>query len=1184
MSKTLVLYILFLLFTSDEGVDGSYVRIVPSFLFFKQMYIILWKNVYIKRLLRHYTSTLLEIAFIVALLSGIQEDSVTREPLIRHPDTIYKPMRTDKYWNTQRDLANIRKVYFYPARNRYLSRLTREAFLKLGVTRVIGLDTPQQLELIRAPPVSEKARRLPRHVLLRYSGVAHNDTDTEPVNLRILFMAGNMPFDVQVNYRQRLISQPEGPVNEARFPEMHTLLPVMGALQQRHLELQAERLHEPPPEEVRLRRFPFPGYIEHRDQKNYALVLTRFCIGMLIPFTVLVARLTDEKATGMRELLRVMGLSDWVYWASHYLSAFFTHSIIVSLMLLFTCVKRNEEGRAFIQFSDPTLLFVILNFFCSQCVMHGFALSMFFANPHSAMAGAMLYWTFSNVMPFLLLEHAGGQGYYYIARRDKLLTAIFPGMSLHWSFRVLERFEKFVDHGANWGNFYSITETPDNVTLAEIVFVGFTFDCCLATFIWYFDNVFCLGPGIHKPFYYPLKLSYWLPRMTFVVPLPTSRGGDEALNFEAEPTYQSVSVEVVSASKDYDGVVAVDDVCLRIYSNQITVLLGHNGAGKTTLLNMITGFVDCTSGSALVGAYDVRICTRDARQSMGYCPQCNILYDDLTVEEHLVFFAVIKGIPLNRVTLEVVTLLNDANLMDHRSVLAVNLAPGLQRRLCTAIAMVATPRVVVLDEPTTNMDQDGCRDIWELLLKLRRTTAVIMTTQQLYEADVLGDRVAVMANGRIRCCGSPTFLKQRFSTGYRMNITKMPRKCQVPTITAMLRKYSPKAHVQSDSDNEVVFVIGQMVATKIIIEMFRDLEARTEELGIESVGLSMTSLEDVLIRVGEEYHVHRSQRGKEREADAAGAVETQPHHLKLMAETKASPASLWARARALFVKRTIHAWREKRMPLFSWMLPPFLLTVLFLLETWGLHGSTRDVGHTGDTLKYSFPGFEQADIEEEFRETYLDPMFKSATQFYVERLPVTTNINYYLLDMASDKMFKYVFNTHFGYQMTKATGTVLWYNGQIQHTALLAMTAFNRARLRNITKSVNAKLTFAVVSAPRRTSSSPKHESELILSQNTYREVLPKVLRSIFLPLVSSLMCSNFVLFPIAERALLVKHLQLLTGLSIMLYWILNFIFDFLFYIVTALCVLPPLWLFQAGTLSVTDISEWPAHLRSKVL
>ncbi|XP_049513423.1 phospholipid-transporting ATPase ABCA3-like [Dermacentor silvarum] len=132
----------------------------------------------------------------------------------------------------------------------------------------------------------------------------------------------------------------------------------------------------------------------------------------------------------------------------------------------------------------------------------------------------------------------------------------------------------------------------------------------------------------------------------------------EVQNFEPEPGHLLPAIELVGASKDYDGVVAVHDVNMRIYDTQITVLLGHNGAGKTTLLNMITGFLDCTSGLILIGNYDIKNCTRDARESIGYCAQHNILIEDLTVEEHLVFFAILKGIPLKSVRYEVVTLLH----------------------------------------------------------------------------------------------------------------------------------------------------------------------------------------------------------------------------------------------------------------------------------------------------------------------------------------------------------------------------------------------------------------------------------------------------------------------------------------------------------------------------------------------
>ncbi|XP_077512884.1 retinal-specific phospholipid-transporting ATPase ABCA4-like [Amblyomma americanum] len=131
---------------------------------------------------------------------------------------------------------------------------------------------------------------------------------------------------------------------------------------------------------------------------------------------------------------------------------------------------------------------------------------------------------------------------------------------------------------------------------------------------------------------------------------------------------------------------------MRIFENQITVLLGHNGAGKTTLLNMVTGFTGASEGTVVLGGYDIMKCTKGARESIGFCAQHNILFDDLTVEEHLLFFAVVKGTPYNAVRLEVVTMLHDVGLMPFRSELAINLSLGQQRRLCTALAIISKPK------------------------------------------------------------------------------------------------------------------------------------------------------------------------------------------------------------------------------------------------------------------------------------------------------------------------------------------------------------------------------------------------------------------------------------------------------------------------------------------------------------
>ncbi|XP_077564416.1 phospholipid-transporting ATPase ABCA3-like [Haemaphysalis longicornis] len=595
-----------------------------SFLWFRQLHVLLWKNIYVKRMRRHYLTTLLEIVLIVALLLGIQDDAVVREPLVRHGSTIYSPASPADLWSALPDMANITRVYFAPSTS-YLSWLTRTAFFELGVIEVVELNNQKELATVAMQLANET---LPaRAIALHYSFPANDDPE-RPASLHVSFYASRLPFDIQCRYAQRLISQPEGPTVEEFFPEVNTLLPAVAWLQQRHLQFHAQRCNctlEP----IRLRRFPYPPHIEHKDTKNYAFVLTRFCIGVLVPFAVTVARLTEERASGMKEMLRVVGVSDWVYWLSHYLSGFFMHVIIVTLMMLFASVKRNPEGRAFIQFSDPSLLFVILMCFCSSCQLHAILLSTLFASPHSAVAGAMLYWTITCVLPFLTLEHANGQGYHYIERKYKIWSSIFPGINLHWSFRVLERFEKFVDRGANWANFMDHAGTPDNVTLAEIVFVGILADSVIVLLLWYLDNVLPNGPGIPKPLLYPFK---------------------------------------------------------------ITVLLGHNGAGKTTLLSLITGFLNCSSGVVAIGGYDVKTSTRDARYSIGYCPQTNILFDDLTVEEHVMFFGIVKGIPMNIVRTEVVTLLHDVGLSSLRSVLPVDLSLGQQRRLSTALAIIGTPK------------------------------------------------------------------------------------------------------------------------------------------------------------------------------------------------------------------------------------------------------------------------------------------------------------------------------------------------------------------------------------------------------------------------------------------------------------------------------------------------------------
>ena len=155
---------------------------------------------------------------------------------------------------------------------------------------------------------------------------------------------------------------------------------------------------------------------------------------------------------------------------------------------------------------------------------------------------------------------------------------------------------------------------------------------------------------------------------------------------------------------------AVSNLSLNIYEGQITVLLGHNGAGKSTTISMITGICEPNAGSILINGIDIVQETQKARSVLGYCPQHNLLFDDLTVMEHLEFFSKLKQ---NYNRQEIVDMLQMLNLYDKRNALSKTLSGGMKRKLSVAIAFIGGSKIVILDEPSKRTS--GCSQ--QLLLK-----------------------------------------------------------------------------------------------------------------------------------------------------------------------------------------------------------------------------------------------------------------------------------------------------------------------------------------------------------------------------------------------------------------------------------------------------------------------------------
>uniref|UniRef100_F7DQZ0 ATP binding cassette subfamily A member 4 n=1 Tax=Ornithorhynchus anatinus TaxID=9258 RepID=F7DQZ0_ORNAN len=225
---------------------------------------------------------------------------------------------------------------------------------------------------------------------------------------------------------------------------------------------------------------------------------------------------------------------------------------------------------------------------------------------------------------------------------------------------------------------------------------------------------------------------------------------------------------------------ALDRLNITFYENQITAFLGHNGAGKTTTMSILTGLFPPTSGKVLIGGKDIETDLDSIRQSLGWCPQHNILFHHLTVAEHILFYAQLKGKSWDEALLETEAMLEDTGLHHKRNEEARNLSGGMQRKLSVAMAFVGEAKVVVLDEPTSGVDPYSRRSIWDLLLKYRPGRTLIMSTHHMDEADMLGDQIAIISQGKLYCSGTPLFLKNCFGSGFYLTLVRKMKTVPVP--------------------------------------------------------------------------------------------------------------------------------------------------------------------------------------------------------------------------------------------------------------------------------------------------------------------------------------------------------------------------------------------------------------------
>jgi ABC-type multidrug transport system ATPase subunit len=300
---------------------------------------------------------------------------------------------------------------------------------------------------------------------------------------------------------------------------------------------------------------------------------------------------------------------------------------------------------------------------------------------------------------------------------------------------------------------------------------------------------------------------------------------------------------------------AVKEVNLILDKNSLFCLLGHNGAGKSTTISMMTGLLGPTAGDARVLGYSITTGMHQIKKRMGVCPQHDVLFKDLTAAEHLELFASFKNVPSDRIEAEVRERLQDVDLLRFADTSAGLFSGGMKRRLSVAIALIGNPAIVYLDEPTTGMDHVAARQVWDLIEKVKYDRVTVLTTHSMEEADVLGDRIGIMKEGKLICLGTSIRLKNKFGTGYRVSVfvdglaPAEDRKARMKAINVFFKEHIAEVAVDALEASVIRFKVPR-AATHALTEFLGVLEKNVENLGITDIQTSLTTLEQVFMAVG----------------------------------------------------------------------------------------------------------------------------------------------------------------------------------------------------------------------------------------------------------------------------------------------------------------------------------------------
>jgi ATP-binding cassette, subfamily A (ABC1), member 3 len=588
-----------------------------------------------------------------------------------------------------------------------------------------------------------------------------------------------------------------------------------------------------------------------------------------------------EKHAKLLESMRMMGMKEVAYWFSYFISdgviiGFFM-SLMIAIMSIGPAFRYDNVGEVFGFF---------WLFYIASVPFASFVVSLFDTpqNASQACLGVLL----ALYVVYLALGLSIGK---FSSHGMQTTLCFFPPIALQLAC------------GAYKLSYVGISVS----TICLILFADIFIYSFLA---WYITQVRPSEFGVAKPFWFIFDYNYWFGNTDknsldeISSPIYDAGKDNEVEDIPIETVNEAQlgkpKVCIGGLRKTFGQYQAVKGIKFDMYENQIFALLGHNGAGKTTTINMLTGLMpaDSNSGDTTIYGSSIFSSMDDCRKTMGVCPQHDVLFPLLTVEEHILFFSQLKGYNYQDAKEDVKVYTDSFNLKERLDHLGHELSGGQRRKLSVSIAVCGGSKFVVLDEPTAGMDPVARRELWDLMKELRKSHTILLTTHYMDEADTLGNRIGIMNLGKLQCLGSPQYLKKRYGAGYQLvislntiveggkiirdpkvNINQIKKKVQetFPGCKAILgdihktnqngdksenlrksqKRLSRKSISEEDEDADSTQIVVTLPfdAVNQFGQFFNYIEKNLKKLGIETFGVTITSLEDVFLEVGGDHSV-----------------------------------------------------------------------------------------------------------------------------------------------------------------------------------------------------------------------------------------------------------------------------------------------------------------------------------------